>query len=64
MALKEANAALEADAENYNALVFAGLALHQLKCVKESVDVYRRAIASQPTQLLAWQVAYDVQWRL
>jgi superkiller protein 3 len=56
-ALRDAQDVLQHDAANYNAMIFAGLALDKLKCVNESAAMYRRAIDAQPTQILAWQVA-------
>lgn len=40
---------------NYNGLVFQGLCLTELGKYEESRDAYRKAIASQPTQALAYQ---------
>lgn len=54
-AAEEAGAVLEAEPDNYNALVFRGLALLNLKQHEESESAYRAAVAVQPLQILAWQ---------
>jgi superkiller protein 3 len=54
-AVEEAKQVLEYEAGNYNAYVFQGLALLNLKRYDESEEAYRAAIRSQPVQLLAWQ---------
>lgn len=51
----EAKQILEYEADNYNALVFRGLALLHLKRYDESEEAYRDATKAQPSQLLAWQ---------
>ncbi|KAI8868287.1 TPR-like protein [Ramicandelaber brevisporus] len=49
-------ALLEVEPENYNGRVFLGVALQNLgKPTAEVADAYKRAIAADPAQLLAWQ---------
>lgn len=47
---------LEIDGENYNALVFLGLAQQNLRNIEKSEDAYKRAIKINPTNPLALQV--------
>ncbi|CCM00695.1 uncharacterized protein FIBRA_02734 [Fibroporia radiculosa] len=46
---------LEYEPENYNANVFLGLALLNLKQIESSEQAYQKAAASSPDQPLAWQ---------
>jgi superkiller protein 3 len=49
---------LEVEPANYTALVFSGLALKELERFEDSKTQYTKAIASQPTQILAYQVRW------
>ncbi|PWN39848.1 TPR-like protein [Ceraceosorus guamensis] len=54
-ALESADAVLEHEVDNYNALVFKGLALLNLERYDESEHAYRAAARAQPDSPLAWQ---------
>ncbi|KAF9529299.1 superkiller protein 3 [Crepidotus variabilis] len=54
-AKKYATQVLDFEQENYNAHVFLGLALLELREYDESEQVYRKATDLNPTQPLAWQ---------
>jgi len=47
---------LQADRDNYNALVFLGVASEGLEQSDQALKAYRKAIDRQPDQILAWQV--------
>ena len=49
-------AALAEDANNYNALVFVGVAAEGLEQFDQALKAYRRATEISPEQILAWQV--------
>ncbi|KAL8583667.1 hypothetical protein ACOMHN_037390 [Nucella lapillus] len=55
-ALKQCKAALAEDKNNYNALVFVGVAAEGLEQFDQALKAYRRATEVSPDQLLAWQV--------
>ncbi|KAI0743910.1 TPR-like protein [Daedaleopsis nitida] len=48
-------AVLEYEPDNYNAHVFLGLAQLNMRELEQSEQAYRKAIAIEPDQLLAWQ---------
>jgi len=50
---------LEHDSCNYNALVFEGFAREGLQQPGLALSAYRKALAVEPDQLLAWQVYTD-----
>lgn len=54
-ALKQCKAALAEDKNNYNALVFVGVAAEGLEQYDQALKAYRRATEISPEQLLAWQ---------
>ncbi|KDN40890.1 TPR-like protein [Tilletiaria anomala UBC 951] len=54
-ALESADKVLQYESENYNALVFRGLALLHLKRLEESESTYRKATQVKPDEQLAWQ---------
>ncbi|XP_033749913.1 LOW QUALITY PROTEIN: tetratricopeptide repeat protein 37-like [Pecten maximus] len=54
-ALKHCKSVLAWDKNNYNALVFVGVAAEGLDQVDQAVKAYKRAIESAPGQALAWQ---------
>ena len=49
---------LKADKTNYNALVFFGKCASELGQLDQARAAYRKAIESDDTQPLAWQVEY------
>lgn len=49
-------AILAQDKNNYNALVFVGVAADGLDQHEQTVKAYRRASEADPEQPLAWQV--------
>ena len=49
-------AALAEDKNNYNALVFVGVAAEGLEQYDQALKAYNRATEVSPDQLLAWQV--------
>lgn len=50
------NQILVNDPSNYTGLVFLAVALQELEEIDEASVVYHRAIASNPTAMLAYQV--------
>ncbi|XP_055874018.1 tetratricopeptide repeat protein 37-like [Biomphalaria glabrata] len=54
-ALKQSKAVLGVDKDNYNALVFIGLAAEGLNQPDQALKAFRRASEKDPDQLLAWQ---------
>ena len=54
-ALQAADNVLNYEHDNYNALVFRGLALLGLKKYTEAEAAYRKATQVKPEELLAWQ---------
>lgn len=44
------------DKNNYNALVFVGVAAEGLEQYDQALKAYRRAVEICPEQILAWQV--------
>ncbi|XP_021379584.1 tetratricopeptide repeat protein 37-like [Mizuhopecten yessoensis] len=54
-ALKHCKSVLAWDKNNYNALVFVGVAAEGLDQIEQSVKAYKRAIEAAPSQPLAWQ---------
>eukprot|EP00698_Gefionella_okellyi_P010128 TRINITY_DN2609_c0_g1_i1.p1 TRINITY_DN2609_c0_g1~~TRINITY_DN2609_c0_g1_i1.p1 ORF type:complete len:1412 (+),score=383.91 TRINITY_DN2609_c0_g1_i1:48-4283(+) len=54
-ALKNCRSALKIDSENYNALVLAGVASAGLEQPAQAEQAYRKAIAADPDNPLAWQ---------
>lgn len=44
------------DKNNYNALVFVGVATEGMDQHAEAVKAYKKAAGHDPDQLLAWQV--------
>ncbi|XP_060062752.1 tetratricopeptide repeat protein 37-like [Ylistrum balloti] len=54
-ALKHCKSVLACDKNNYNALVFVGVAAEGLDQIEQAVKAYKRAIESSPGQPLAWQ---------
>ncbi|GFS09347.1 tetratricopeptide repeat protein 37 [Elysia marginata] len=55
-AAKHCKTVLAADPENYNALVFLGVAAEGLDQGEQALKAYKKAAQVQPDQLLAWQV--------
>ncbi|BFY97470.1 hypothetical protein BsWGS_00510 [Bradybaena similaris] len=53
--LKQCRAVLAVDKNNYNALVFVGVATEGMDQPAEAVKAYKKAAAHDPDQLLAWQ---------
>ena len=49
--------ALKVDKSNYNALVFVGVAAEGLEQPDQALTAYKKAIESDPNQMLAWQVS-------
>ncbi|OMJ25998.1 Tetratricopeptide repeat protein 37 [Smittium culicis] len=54
-AYEVSNDVLEWESENYNALIFLGIACQNLKKTKESEEAYHKAIQIDPENILAWQ---------
>ncbi|XP_076443970.1 superkiller complex protein 3-like [Babylonia areolata] len=54
-ALKQCKVALAEDKNNYNALVFVGVAAEGLEQYEQALKAYHRAAQVSPDQLLAWQ---------
>ncbi|KAF8322289.1 hypothetical protein DL93DRAFT_2205831 [Clavulina sp. PMI_390] len=54
-ALSASREVLSFESNNYNALVFCGLALFELRKDAECEETYLKATAQAPEQLLAWQ---------
>ncbi|XP_069137889.1 tetratricopeptide repeat protein 37-like isoform X1 [Argopecten irradians] len=54
-ALKHCKSVLAWDKNNYNALVFVGVAAEGLDQVDQAVKAYKRAVEASPDQALAWQ---------
>lgn len=49
------------DKNNYNALVFVGVAAEGLEQFDQALKAYRRATEVSPEQLLAWQVGVKLR---
>ncbi|CAH1796878.1 unnamed protein product [Owenia fusiformis] len=54
-ALKHCKSVLKHEGDNYNALVFVGVAAEGLEQPEQALAAYKRAAESDPKQLLAWQ---------
>ncbi|CAL1530763.1 unnamed protein product [Lymnaea stagnalis] len=54
-ALRQSKAVLAVEKDNYNALVFVGLAAEGMDQPEQGLKAYKRAAERQPEQLLAWQ---------
>ncbi|KAH9524909.1 Tetratricopeptide repeat protein 37 [Bulinus truncatus] len=54
-ALKQSKVVLTVDKDNYNALVFIGLAAEGLNQPDQALKAFRKASEKDPDQLLAWQ---------
>ncbi|XP_074648800.1 tetratricopeptide repeat protein 37-like [Tubulanus polymorphus] len=54
-ALKHCKTVLKDDKNNYNALVFVGVAAEGLEQPEQALTAYKRATDSNPDQTLAWQ---------
>ncbi|XP_012943920.1 tetratricopeptide repeat protein 37 isoform X2 [Aplysia californica] len=54
-ALKQCKAILAVDKNNYNALVFVGVAAEGMDQPDQALKAYKRATEEAPEQLLAWQ---------
>ena len=50
------------DKNNYNALVFVGVAADGLEQAEQALKAYRRAAEVEPNQPLAWQVCLLLSW--
>lgn len=46
------------DKNNYNALVFVGVAADGMEQFDQAEKAYKRATDAAPDQVLAWQVSY------
>ena len=55
-ALKSVKNVLKHDKNNYNALVFAGVAAEGLEQADQALTAYKKATEVDPGQILAWQV--------
>ena len=51
-------AVLAVDKNNYNALVFVGVAAEAMDQPDQALKAYTRATEISPEQLLAWQVSF------
>jgi superkiller protein 3 len=49
---------LKHDKSHYNALVFVGVAAEGLEQYDQALMAYKKAIESDPSQILAWQVGF------
>jgi len=54
-ALKECKKVLNKDKSNYMALVFCGLSLSELEQPDQALQAYKRAIDSNPEQVVGWE---------
>ncbi|XP_077989019.1 tetratricopeptide repeat protein 37-like isoform X1 [Glandiceps talaboti] len=54
-ALKHCKVVLKQDKGNYNALVFVGVAAAEMEQPDQARMAYKKAIESEPNQILAWQ---------
>ena len=48
------------DEHNYNGLVFLAVSSEGLELHEQALAAYKKAIESDPNQMLAWQVEYYI----